>query len=62
MKTKFRLSLWLKQSKHTLGYGVKNIHEFTEQFVGEILQRQGSTRLQSKCCWSSDKEERMTVH
>ena len=26
-KTKFRLSSWLKQSKHTLGYGVTNIHE-----------------------------------
>ena len=26
-KTKFRLILWLKQGKHTLGYGVTNIHE-----------------------------------
>ena len=26
-KTKFRLVLWLKQSKHTLGYGFTNIHE-----------------------------------
>jgi len=34
----------------------------TELFAWEIVQRQGSNWLQSKCVWSGDKEERMTVH
>ena len=34
----------------------------SELFVGEIIQRQGSTRLQSKWHWSGDKEEGMTFH
>ena len=33
-----------------------------ELFAWEKLQRKGRTQLQSKCCWSGDKEERMAVH
>ena len=35
MKTKFRLSLWLKQGKHKLGYGVTNINELENNLQGK---------------------------
>ena len=34
-KTKLRLSLWLKQVKHKLGYGVTNMNELQNSLQGK---------------------------
>ena len=57
-QNKIHMCGWLKQRKHTLGYGVTKILWIIELFAGEILQMQGSILLQSKCCWYGDKEEK----
>ena len=37
-KMKFRSSLWLKQGKHKLGYGVTNIHELQDYLYVNIYK------------------------